>query len=185
MSRQIIAYIVIIVGVLGTIFFGNYTGFEHTVRLVLWYVFILINILGLYLWVNAFINRKKKRDKRAEGIIKYLKEDGEKILVDLSKCEIKENDYTMQADRLSLGKTAVLDAMYDSSKNIKSIDINQCVLIYIHSHNGVDEKFISPIIARTRDDLRIKLYLVKTTSIYVNKNDRSKYYFDLDFLNPS
>ena len=174
MSRQIIAYIVIIVGVLGTIFFGNYTGFEHTVRLVLWYVFILINILGLYLWVNAFINRKKKRDKRAEGIIKYLKEDGEKILVDLSKCEIKENDYTMQADRLSLGKTAVLDAMYDSSKNIKSIDINQCVLIYIHSHN-----------ARTRDDLRIKLYLVKTTSIYVNKNDRSKYYFDLDFLNPS
>ncbi len=180
MSKRIIAYILFALGFVLYVFCARFRG-EISFRIILVIIGMIMHIVGYRMIKSGLTFKQVKAAKRLKKIISDLKEDGEKILVDLSTCEIIGNDYYVEVNRDSTGQVALLDAMYD--KGIMSVnkEIDETQFIFTHQRNGFSEKFVSPVIPRTRDDLRIKLYLVKTTTLYVDKADRSKYYFDLDF----
>ncbi len=142
-------------------------------------------IIGWYILRYGLKFKQLKAIQKQEEFIADLKENGEKITVDLTQCEIKENDYSemrLPDGRREADLSDFEASSYNESAGEKLTEIDQTVFIYTNRHNGHEETFISPVIPRTGDDLRIKLYLTKTTSLYVDKNDRTKYYFDMGFL---
>jgi len=193
MAKRIIAYFLFGIGTIIYIFSAKYTG-ALPYRIIFWATGIIMYIIGYRIIKYGPSFRKQKALKRLQEIISDLKENGEKIVVDLSKCEIRENNYYENeeewddidsADFLSLNFARQFNFLNQLAYNpirAKDGEIDQTELLYVHNHKGVEEKFHSNVIPRSSDDLRIKLYLVKTTSLYVDKKDRSRYYFDLDFL---
>ncbi len=136
---------------------------------------------------------KEQQDtERLKKLIDDIKTNGEKIKVDLSKCDIKQNNYVEEKEKYGTGSyITTLDierdiqawnALTDSTKNTERVQVNQAVLIFDNSHNGKTEKFVSRVIPFDRVTLLFKLDKQKETTLYVDKNDRSKYYFDLEFL---
>ena len=75
-----------------------------------------------------------------------------------------------------------MDAMYDASKNLEQININQTILIFETDHYGQREHFNSSIIDKDELTLKYLMQRQKVTYIYIDKSDRSNYYFDLEFL---
>ena len=178
MIRRAFAYILIGVGFVLLIFFDRYTGsFIKNKGLILAGGLVSL-IMGVIILLSRparakFLVRQYK--KRIEG----LKNTGEKIKVDLSGCQIKSNHYSVEQDVVDLVDAQAFNvADGNEMENVPSMGIYQSVLI---SKQGA-ETFISNIIPMEQTTLLFKLDNQKTTFIYVDKSDRSKYYFDVEFL---
>ena len=69
-------------------------------------------------------------------------------------------------------------------RNNEKVNIVQSVIIYNHKNlrTGQNERFISRVIPK--DEITLFFYLDKQQNgkLYVDPNDRSRYYFDLNFL---
>ena len=124
-------------------------------------------------------------------MVGQLKKNGERIIADLSKCEIKSNDYSEEKERFTSGALgtsyesdiqALNHLLGDEMANVKTVEIYQSVLIYKHNYMGKIKTFIGGIIPIEGSTLLFKLDNQKTAYIYVDKQDAWKYYFDLDFL---
>ena len=67
---------------------------------------------------------------------------------------------------------------------MEQLQVRQSVLIYERQNprSGVVEKFVTRVIPK--DKITLSFYLDKQqhTSLYVDKGNRGRYYFDLDFL---
>jgi hypothetical protein len=191
MIKRIVAYCIIALGFLVYIFFYKYTGSLIPYPFLFW-------LLGLGLIISgyALLRRSKRagKQKALESVhqtIIDLKSTGEKIIVEFDKCELKENDYSEEVDRYTSSIWApsyysnlqLLNAMDDPMQNVEIVEVNQAVLVFQQEKNGKTEKFISPILKNEPTTLRFKLAMKKQTVLYVDKLDRSKYYFDLEFLN--
>jgi hypothetical protein len=164
------------------------------------FVSVTFFAIGLLCFLAGWIllgSTNKLKDQAAKKEIRkmvdQLKENGDKIIVDLLKCEIKSNDYSEEQDRFTSGILATSyesdiqawnNLLGDEMANVKMVDIYQTVLIYRHHYMSQDKTFISEIISTEHTTLLFKLDNQKTTFIYVDKQDSSKYYFDLDFLLP-
>jgi hypothetical protein len=126
-------------------------------------------------------DRKVRQNLKAE--INNFKLTADKIKVDLNNCKIRANNYTEQVEVVKNYKAQAFDALYDSSKNIANVNINQAVLIFETDKYGEKERYFSPTIYKDEVTLRFLLDRQKETYIYVDRDNRSKYYFDLEFLN--
>ena len=185
MGKRILGFILCALGFITILFLKKYAGdsIPYTI-LILPTGAILLFIGVILLWVTPTY-AEYKAGQKLKNMETDLKETGEQIKVDLSICEIKENDYsemrlpdgTREADLSDFEANS-----YSESAGEKLTEIDQTQFVFTHERNGHIEKFVSPVIPRTGDDLKIKLYLQKTTTLYVDKTDRSKYYFDLGFL---
>ncbi len=190
MIKRIIAYIFFGCGLITTIYFGYYTGTTIKDKVIFYFIGLICFLIG---WISLRSNART-RDKGGKQIMKMinqLKESGEKIRVELAKCEIKSNDYSEEKDRYPSG---ILATSYerdvqvwnyilgDEIKNTEMVDIYQSVLIYQSTYMNKDKTFISGIIPIEHTTLLFKLDNQKDTFIYIDKQDPSKYYFDLDFL---
>jgi hypothetical protein len=60
----------------------------------------------------------------------------------------------------------------------------QPVFIFQHENTrtGTFERFVSPVIPKDKITLSFYFDRQRQTTLYVNKTDRSHYYFDLKFL---
>ncbi len=178
MIRRAFAFILICVGLILLIFFDRYTGsFIKKKGFILAGGLVSLIMGGIILLSRTarekFIARQYK--KRIDG----LKNMGEKIKVDLSGCQIKSNAYSAEQDDVGLvGEQGFNVVDGDEMANVQSMEIYQSVLI---SKYGA-ETFISSIIPLEHTTLLFKLDNQKTTFIYVDRSDRSKYYFDVEFL---
>lgn len=198
MSRRILAYILFGLGFLTITFFRKYSGE------VIPYPF-LFYLLGLGMFVVGllflrFTPTTKQLDiqKQISETISDLKANGDKIPVDLSHCEIKEHNYieerekyghsnellTLDFERQIQGWNAIGGG---SMRNVEQVQVIQTVLVYNYQNprNGKLETFISRVIPKDKISLSFYLDRQKQTTLYVDKINRDKYYFDLDFLNDS
>ena len=123
-----------------------------------------------------------------EKYIKNLKEDGDRIKVDLNLCDLKQNDYFEEPDYYKNATEAELmlaaDYVYLYNKfKYGSIDkhVYQTVVTYTANYKGKEMKFISPTIGKDKTNLLFKFSIKKDTTIYIDKDDSTKYYFDIDF----
>jgi hypothetical protein len=193
MAKRIIAIVLFLSGFFIYLFFYKYNGTLIPYSWAFYLLGLILWVTGIFLLRNSKSINNIKAIEQLKIIVNDLKNSGEKIVVDLSKCEIKENNYSEERPRdnypvvvtpIFTGDIEFFDGIYDNRYNTKTVDVNQSVLIYKHLHNGVEEKFISKVIPRTKEDLNFKFYLQKNTMLYVDKNNRKRYYFDLAFLNP-
>jgi hypothetical protein len=105
-------------------------------------------IVGYLLLLIAPRLKRKKDSEKINNM--YLMTYGQKIPVDLSKCDVTEN----------------------SSKT-------ESVLVYKHS---ADEIFSTQSLPFDKNALSPKLQDKKLTFVYIDNKDRSKYFFDVDFV---
>jgi len=183
MGKRILGYILCALGFIIILFFKKYAGNSIPYPVLILPTGAILLFIGvILLWVTPTYGEYKATQKLKNSETD-LQENGEKIQVDLTQCEIKENDY--YDTQLVAGKRSSdlsTDPLIRNAEIEKQTEVDQAVFIYTHRHSAHEEKFNSPVIHRTGDDLKIALFLQKTTTLYVDKTDRSKYYFDLDFL---
>lgn len=118
----------------------------------------------------------------------YLKTQGEKIFVKFSQCEIKENLFFEQTEKPlnksdaygEIGKAMFNEPEYKPTQQSRY----STVLSYVYNNprSGNIEVFNSDVITKDKITLSFLLEEKKSTNIYVDRNDRKKYFFDLDFL---
>jgi len=196
MWRRILAYTLFGLGFLTVTFFRKYSGELIPYPFLFWLLGLSMFWGGLlflrYTPTTSDINAQKK----IAETIKDLKTNGEKIIVDLTKCELKGNSYTDEREKyghqnelLTLGFEREIQTWNSlgrgSMRNIEQVDVAQTVIIFskLNSRTGATEKFISRVI--NKDEITLSFYIErqKQTTLYVDKTDRQRYYFDLDFLN--
>lgn len=100
-----------------------------------------------------------------------LRLHGEKIILDLDSCDIKENNYYDDASGKGL---ALIDTDAYREKYIV-----QTVIVYYLKKNSVTEKFVSQTFLL--DKITLESHILNNDIIlYVDTFDRCKYFFDFD-----
>jgi hypothetical protein len=192
MIRTIISLLMIMIGAIVMIAFNQYKGTAIPYPLLFFLLGMIMTLSGLWILfrVDALFERVK-HESRLRQTIRHLEQHGEKIVFDPSACEIKENSYSEERDIYSEDEVILseakrnimaLDALTDESRNTKRVQVNHSVLVHRHIHNGKEEVFYSPLIPKDRITLMFLLENKKEGCIYVDRNDRRVYYFDLRFL---
>ena len=195
MWRRILAYTLLIFGLLTVTFFRKYSGDIIPYPFLFWLLGFVMFLGGFMLLRYIPSTKEFNIQKQVNKLIADLKENGEIIKVDLKKCELKEHNYIEERERYE-DKNELLtldierqiqfwDALGGNSmRNVEQIQINQTVIIYsyLNNHTGQEEKFISRVISKDKVTLAYYLSEQKQTTLYVDKTNRTHYYFDLDFL---
>ncbi|MFY0600222.1 MAG: hypothetical protein JXR03_11165 [Cyclobacteriaceae bacterium] len=121
--------------------------------------------------------------------INRIKDEGAKVLVDFSKCQVIASSWTTEESRYE-GSSDQTDIEFlntisgDSDLNVVSKEHHVCRIVYRSEFKGKKCKFVShPLTGRDEFTLRMLVEVKKTTYIYVDGEDAKNYYFDLDFLN--
>lgn len=179
--KIIASCLVILIGFMTYLFFRNYSG-ELIPYPAVW------QFTGLFLFFAGFLliglsKGDKTNRQRFKAELDRFKLTADKIKVDLNSCKIRSNSYSQQIPETKDSRSMLLDAMYDSNSNIRNVEINQAVVIFETDINGQREQFISPPINKDAITLSFLLDKQKETYIYIDRDNRSKYYFDLEFLN--
>lgn len=193
--RRVLAYIFFGLGFLAVTFFRKYSGDLIPYPFLFWLLGLAMFGGGLLFLRFTPSTKELKIQKQVEALIAQLKESGEKILVDLSRCELKEHHYFEERERyghknelLTLDVEREIQALNsiggNSLGNTEQVQVNQTVIIYATPNNrtGEMEKFISRVIPKDKITLSCYLDTQKQTVLYVDKTNRECYYFDLDFL---
>jgi len=196
MWRRIVAYFLFGLGFLTITFFRRYSGDIIPYPILFWLLGILM-FWGGYLFLRYTPTSKEINIQRQLAeMIADLKENGEQIKVDLTKCELKEHNYFEERDSyghsneiLTLNierEIQTWNAIGGSAiKNVEQVQIIQSVILFKHNNirTGKAEKFISRIIPKDKITLTFYLDRQKYTTLFVDRSNRDRYYFDLDFLN--
>lgn len=195
MQRRILAYLLFGLGFLTATFFRKYSGELIPYPFLFWLLGLSMLFGGLLLLRYAPAPKELSIRKQVKKLIADLKENGEKIQVDLSKCEIKEHNYVEERERYGhKNELLTLDIEREiqswntigggSVRNVGQVQVMQTVIIFINtsSRTGQTEEFISRVISKDKITLSFYLYKQQQTLLYVDKTNRQRYYFDLDFL---
>lgn len=194
MLKQIAACALFILGLLTMTFFRHYTGDIIPYPWLFFLAGIGMLIIG-YILLRSSLSRKETAARKAlQELITDLKENGQKLTVDLRACEVRGNDYaekTAQYDvsgnvALLMTPTPVMALMYliENTDTRETVEVQQSVFIYKFDNpkTGEAERFLSPVIPKDELSLSVYLETQKTTTLYIDKTNRNRYYFDLDFL---
>ena len=194
MIRRIAAYSLFVLGFLTFTFFRHYSGALIPYPFLFWLLGLSM-FLGGYLLIRYTPSPKDQAALRQlQQLIGELKATGEKILVDLTSCEIREHSYSERrnpTDKDSLtvsllkpGLHHLLNQLEDDTRGTGIAEIRQSVILFPYQNNrtGQTERFVSQVIPKDQVTLSFYLDKQKQTTLYVDKNDRTLYYFDLGFL---
>lgn len=196
MWRRILAYILFGLGFLTMTFFKRYSG-EVIPYPFLFYLLGIAMFIGGLLFLRFTPTTKESNfQNQITKTIADLKINGDKIPVNLSSCEIKEHNYIEERDKYGHSNELLTldferqiqgwDAIAGGSiRNVEQVQVKQTVLVYSYQNErtGKIEKFISRVIPKDKITLSFYLDRQKQIMLYVDKINRDKYYFDLDFLN--
>lgn len=192
-TALIVSVILSILGFLILLFFRHYRGVLIPHR---WLFCLVGTLFGLIAWwlSDIALSQEKKADRRqSDQLISDLKSNGEKIMVDLNACEIKSSEYTQIIDdSTGAREVAYFFAPYTLQGLVRSpdpnhsrtVDIPQSVFLFRteNPRTGQSECFVSPVIPK--DNITLSFYFDRqgNTTLFVDKSDRRRYYFDLNFL---
>ncbi len=180
-------YFIMFIGVLSFAFFRKYNGQNEVLSWGSLIVGLILFVIGVLLAADIFKARREHNQALAE--LHNFKQNGERIEVDLANCEVKTNSYTETTERFSDDDTlntaatayqAITFAPLISSTSEENI--HQTVLLYRKEHNGHTITFKSEVIPFDEDNMRMKLALQKSTTIYLHPDKPGQYYFDTEFL---
>ncbi len=115
---------------------------------------------------------------------KELKTNGLTVEVDFNKCEIKSNNYREEIEKeySYMSKYEAIDELTGRDTRVFN-NVNNCVILFETKINGEKAIFKSPLINEQEINLKILMAEKKKTYIYVNKQNKDEYFFDLEFIN--
>jgi hypothetical protein len=148
-TRNTIGGIIYLLGLLLVETLFRPPSWDYIPRWLLWTTLLCFPISYVFL-IEPAIKRKKGRDKINNM---YLITYGQKIHVDLSKCEVTENSSKTEST-----------VIYECSIDNRIITFNSAPLPY-------DKEFVLKKIRNKNE-----------TTIYADNKDKNKYFFDLDFI---
>ncbi len=151
------------------------------------YLLIGGGIIALIGWLPIAIIDRKDENKEFKLHRKWKKDllnNGIKLEVDLEKVQIKSNHYQKEVEQTftTLDKYKAVDTLLGKDTR-EFAEINECILIYETEVFGKKRQFQSSNIFKDKITLQFLLSNQKTTFIYLDKNDKDNYIFDIDFLN--
>ena len=195
MWKRLLACMLFGLGFLTVTYFRRYSGELIPYPFLFWLLGLAMFGGGLLFLRYTPSTKEISTQKQMATIINDLKENGEKMQVDLTICELKEHNYIEERQKYGhKNELVTLDIEREiqvwnalgggSMRNIKQVQVNQTVIIFFKPNirSGQVEKFISGVIPKDKITLSFYLGKQKETTLYVDKVNREQYYFDLDFL---
>ena len=191
-KSKILAYSMLTVGVLGALFFNNNMNLiPYTiVYKILSIILSLVAIVYLY---TIPPDSKLREQMQLKYLIEGLKEKGATLKVDLRQCTILENSFTeaLEArpmfEAIAFGELQNIiptddNQVLDKTTKTKLENVTLSILVYEAEVSGQQRKFYSQVINKDRATLMFLLEAQKYTLLYYDKNNPSRCYFVLDFL---
>jgi hypothetical protein len=178
--RTAIGLLLIIVCLIGGIFFRYYNGVLIPYP-ILWYVsFVVLGLLGVWLISSSFRTTKRKLGQAANMESEKLKSGAEKIELNFDKCEFKSASFSHEVDDPNMGPIKLFVPTSINSLDTKITEnVIQSYLIYTETINDKTYKFVSQ--AFPVDETTLKFYLLNHNIIlYVDRFNRDRYLFELN-----
>jgi hypothetical protein len=186
--NKVLGYSFMGVGLLGFFFFLKYKGTAIPLK-ELWFVLsICILFAGSYFLAKYKLQKLNNQRKNIHGNrraeIERLKRIGDKVRVTLDNAEVKTRSYRQEIINEELpSRIEMLDALYDSSRNYKTQEIQQTYIVFYKQYSGKDYKFISQAtIIQNADTVKMYMDKQKGVDLYIDPKNPTNYYFDLPHL---
>jgi hypothetical protein len=177
MLRKLAAYFLAGAGFLVFGFFSSYKGSLIAYpRLWMW-MGIIAGIAGLWL-----LSSSKKRLPGPEWFKKQrldrLRKEGEKILLTVDNCEIRENNYYEETINNHMSAVQQIDASYAPVRNYHQRYVEQSAIIYYYSAGDKKHRMTSEPFMINAETLKSCIE-AKMVILYVNRHDKNDYAFDM------
>ena len=191
--KRIIGIILIVIGALSSLFLKNYNGDIIPFPTLLFFLGLIILLIGIWLQFSGKSKDERILKSKMQEEINRLKQTGRIVNVDFKDCEIESNNYYneisktdnyIMPDRIKY-KIQAWDSIFDSGNAVENVEINQSRIVYKDKNSNTNETYVSGIISKDKITLSFYLDKFEKTKIYVDKDDKELYYFDLEFLNNS
>lgn len=167
-------FLFILLGILVRLLFSNHRPANPPARLFLGFLNIALIPAGILLIIFSYRKRKFRSISKPDDPNFYLKETGEKIIVPLDDCEFKSHNYEMDLGEMQ----SQFEAFERPDHHAHTENILQSIAIFQHKKGGRTEIFQSPVFPI--DVISLKAHILRNNLVlYVDRKDRSKYYFEL------
>jgi hypothetical protein len=177
---KIIGVLFILFGIIVHLFFTHYDGtlIPYPPLMHLLGIALIPTGIVFILYGSGKMNRQdQSMNTQAHH---HLKDTGEKIIVDLDNCDFKSNSYEVEIPDMR----TQYDSFEGPEHRMQTENIQQSMFTYIHLSGSKTESFQSPIFPI--DLVSLKTHIIKKELVlYVDRKDRSNYYFELNDLNVS
>lgn len=114
-----------------------------------------------------------------ETSIDYLKEKGNKTIVNLLECEILQGDEAQELYKKQGFSEYYDEEVFDKKWARVNTGVKTPVCI---KYTAIDKTFTSPLIYMEKEELLKVLQEKGETTLYRHKTDKKIYYFDFEFL---
>lgn len=177
MLKKLIGYLLAGIGFIGFGFFRNYKGSVIPYS-TLWLILsIAIGLVGLAFIYITKSNKLSKQEKYNKERLDRLKQSGERILLTVDNCEIKENNYYEEVVNESSSRVQQIDALYDPNRNYRQDYIEQSAIIYYYKNGDKKHRMTSQSFSFNAKVLT-NYVEKKMIVLYVNRFDKNDYAFD-------
>ena len=178
MARKIIGYAVAVSFFLCSVYLDNYNGnlISHA---GLWeIVSICVGLLAAYLAITSKSGKVAKKEADNKEKINRLRQIGNKIIVSLDDCEIKESNYYEDADT-HITSAGYFPVSFNSNENYEKKEVDQSVIVYWYKQGISNYKIISQVFSH--DAVSLSVFVEnKQVVLYVNPDNKDDYLFELD-----
>jgi archaellin len=129
---------------------------------------------------GAFVDPKKAMRER-----ETFKQNAQQVKVDLRACKVVSTSHTETVLKSGSWQVQALDILYgDDSANQEQVNVSKSQIVFRITEGNVNYDYVSPVIFMDKTTLLFKLDMQDSTVLYIDRKDRAKYYFDLEFLVP-
>ena len=178
MVEKLLGYVFIGLGLLGIFYFKSYRGDVIPVPMLWLFVSLGVVVLGTYLTMTAKTKKQIQELDDLKAQITRIKESGERVQIDFDNCDFKTTSDYDHVNANSFSKIQMLDALYDANRNNSERATTVTYIIYKNQNGDKAERFVSqpfPV-----EETMLKYYVYNNNIIlYVDKNDRKQYFFDV------
>lgn len=133
---------------------------------------------GYFLFQTLLRSRHKKRNgKRAE----LLKQNGKIIVVALDDCIVKTGQLAAEQSSTLPSQVEMVDGLFGRGANGETVTQVAYIVYEWRKDGKLIGKFVSQPFSWPEETLRYKMEQARTAKLYVDPNDSSSYFFDINF----
>ena len=178
MLKKLTGYLFAVIGFVGFGFFRTYKSSVIPFSTLWFVVSIFIGLVGLYFVYISQSKKLSKQEKYNKECFDRLKQNGEKIVLTVDNCEIRENNYYEEVTDQRHYKMQAIDALYNPNENYKQNYIEQTAIIYNYINGDKKIRMTSQSFPFAIDTLTSYIEN-ELLFLYVNRFDKNEYAFEI------
>jgi len=178
MLKKLTGYFFAAIGFIGFVFFKNYKGSIIPYSTIWFFLSFAVGLVGLGLIYLTKSNKLTKQEKYNKEFLEQLKKSGERILLTVDNCEIRENNYYQEVINENSTRVQQIDAIYEPNRNYHQDYIEQSAIIYYYKIGDTKYRMTSQSFSFNAKTLT-NYVENKMLVLYVNRFDKNNYAFEL------